>query len=147
METHGRGSSGVMTQSWRGYLDLGKKSYLSVFFLLFSVCTEIQPAGWLSQSSRKLIWLTFMLESKDVRERSVSGDIDVSFFRPSYQSIVRPLSQGLRPRFRVSCRWYLESSWKTWQEEKPKVLPSPNISALRLSIPQARRLPDVIRTV
>lgn len=29
-----------MTQSWRRYLDLGKK--LFVFFLLFSVCTVIQ---------------------------------------------------------------------------------------------------------
>jgi len=36
-----------------------------------------------------------MLESREVRERSVSGDIDVSFVRSPYQSIVRPLSQGL----------------------------------------------------
>lgn len=40
-----------------------------------------------------------MPESKEVRQRSVSGDIDVSFFRPPYKLIVRSLNQGLRPRF------------------------------------------------
>lgn len=38
METHGLGYDSV----------LGEKSYLSVFFLLFSICTGIQPAGLVS---------------------------------------------------------------------------------------------------